>query len=271
MEVTRTPDKLQGAENLSRALANVMDFSLQRKLEDQQRQRVMEAVAQEQQFKQQLQENENREAFGRLQADIAFRNVVDERLRKQQADELAEQIRHNKEMEKFRESEITTEGEKVQALKLLREAQAKKYENQTKVETLTKSIEERTKLLTALAPYVKEENPGAMMRTSMIMRELIPLQNELDKVRAGGTISPDISKRIYEGQREGFSEFVNERVFNEPMTTDPEATKAKIKRIQNRALTTSDLDSLANGTVSDTTQKSLEEMTTEELIQELSK
>lgn len=270
-EIKRTPDRVAGAENASRAIANVLNFALQNKMQEEQRRKAMEAIAQEQQFKQKLQSQEQQAAMERFQSDVAFRNVVDQRLREQQRNELDEQIRHNKEMEKFRGDELTNDAAKIKALNKLREAQAKKYENQGKVETLSKSIAERVNQLNALAPYIREGSESAKMRSNMIMQELIPLQSELDKVRAGGTIAPDINRKVYESQRKGFQNYIESNVIDpmiQGIDTNTEKTKNKIfKNAQNAQ----GLDSLATGAPADTTGKSLEEMTVDELIQELSK
>jgi hypothetical protein len=261
-EVTRTPDKLQGAENASRAIANVLNFTLGREIQQERQRQAMEAVAQQQEFRKRLQQQEQEAAFARLQTDLASRNVINERLEERKQAELEELRDYHNRM-------LANEREQTRSMAALRKAQESKYQRSLKEETLAQSIDERIRQLNALSPYMREGNSSAMMRSNMIMQELIPLQNELDRIRAGETLSPDIGRKIYEGQRKGFREYIRTNV-REPIETSLERLEElRRKEAEKKGEVfkeAPDLDTLNRiATGADTTKaKSPEDMTDEE-------
>ncbi len=70
-EVRRTPDKLAGAENLSRALANVMDFALQRQFQKEQQMQAFNAVKAKQDAEENLLDRKIQADFSNLQTKMA--------------------------------------------------------------------------------------------------------------------------------------------------------------------------------------------------------
>lgn len=252
LERTRTPDILQGADNASNAVANVLSFTLGQKIQQENARRQLAAVEQEQEFRKQLQNQERQAAMQRFQSDIAYRNVADQRAKELEDKKLEEIIRHNKAIE-------AKEGDKVRALSLLREAQANKYKEDAKVESLSKSIDERVRQLNALAPYIKTGDQSALMRSRMILQELRPLQAELDRIRSGGEASANLGGQLKSAERTGFRDYVKNYV-REPITT----SQSRLEEVK-RKVAGSDM-SKTSATPTDTTGKSLENMTIEELV-----
>jgi hypothetical protein len=247
-----TPDKRAGLEKASSALARVLDFTLQRETNQERQRQALEAVAQEQQFRKQLKQQEMNAALSRMQSDLAFRNVANERTNKLKRAELDELIRHHKAME-------GTNAEKARSLALLRSAQSKKYDKQGTVESLSKSIDERIKQLRALSDFTIAGTPAAQMRTQMILKELRPLQNALDIARSGGEIPENFTEQLEGAERSGFREYLR----GTGLPIPPES-------VFEQAPNVNALNNIATqGNQTPQGNKTLEEMTIDELINQM--
>jgi hypothetical protein len=191
-EVTRTPDKLQGAENASRAIANVLNFTLGREIQQEKQRQAMEAVAQEQQFRQMLQDREDEAAFARLQSDLASRNVINERLEERKQAELEE-------LQKYRMAMLGKEEEQTRIMRQLKAAKEKEYKEKGEIAWLLKSYDDRQNMLDSLLDTFSETRDIELKpRINTILREMQVFQNQIDRFRQTDTLpSPtEINERI---------------------------------------------------------------------------
>lgn len=190
-EITRTPDKVKGLENISKAVANALNFTLGREIEKDKQRKALEAVAQQQEFRKRLQQQDQEAAFARLQTDLAHKNVADERANELKQARLDELIRHHRAME-------GTDAEKARSLALYHKALANKSRDDSEVEWLSKSLADRFNTLDALldVQYTDSQNPVIKKRIGTVLREMQVYQNELDKYRATGVLPADVDEKI---------------------------------------------------------------------------